>query len=555
MKKYLFLLALVVVGAGCKKADLQLNNPNSPTLVSLTTKVGLEYYSLGIIDKTGAMFDLPFFSSFILGDEEISSVGNFGNRYQGQVTGITLPAPYNKTIPNIFGVSQTVQMQSLNNFAADAAGSNTFQYLWVDCYNVNGQANILLKALGTATVLPANEKLTLQAWAYWWKGIAYSMIGSYYSKGIINDGADGTTNNNYVSHDAIITEANANLDKAIALLAKIPAGDPDYTAALTVITPSFNAPDLAITPAMWIRNAYTLEARNVLANIKLKDMTAANWATVSGLAAKGLVEGDQAFSRGMDPNSVNDQTAGTQGHPFLWNNDNNNPGWAYTSERFVQEFKTVGGAPVTVTSSDADGNVLTSNVLDKRFAKGVKLLATPVVNIRSRGIQFGSRWTPRAIEDGGYWTTGSAHLGQFLYAGSWEENTLMIAEADIHTGNIEAGLALIDKVRTEQGAGLAPVAGTGLNLAQAAEELRQERRIGLYMRGIGWFDARRWGVTAPKSEGGGRANAIVLVPNNLTGLSGPAPIPCFIEYNYMDYWDVPIDETAYNVPAGKVSGN
>jgi len=555
MKKYLFLLALVVVGAGCKKADLQLNNPNSPTLASLNTKVGLEYYSLGIIDKSGAMFDLPFFSSFLLGDEEISSVGNFGNRYQGQVTGITLPAPYNKTIPNIFGVSQTVQMQSLNNFAADAAGSNTFQYLWVDCYNINGQANILLKALGASTVLSANEKTTLQAWAYWWKGIAYSMIGSYYSKGIINDSADGATNNNYVAHDAIITEANANLDKAIALLAKIPAGDPDYTAALTVITPSFNAPDLAITPAMWIRNAYTLEARNVLANIKLKDMTAANWATVSGLAAKGLVEGDQAFSRGMDPNSVNDQTAGTQGHPYLWNNDNNNPGWAYTSERFVQEFKTVGGAPVTVTSSDADGNVLTSNVLDKRFAKGVKLLATPVVNIRSRGIQFGSRWTPRAIEDGGYWTTGSAHLGQFLYAGSWEENTLMIAEADIHTGNIEAGLALIDKVRTEQGAGLAPVAGTGLNLAQAAEELRQERRIGLYMRGIGWFDARRWGVTAPKSEGGGRANAIVLVPNNLTGLSGPAPIPCFIEYNYMDYWDVPIDETAYNVPAGKVSGN
>ena len=554
MKKYLLILALVAA-AGCKKADLQLNNPNSPTLASLKTKTGLEYYALGIFQKSNAIFDLPFFSSFIMGDEEISSVGNFGNRYQGQVTGITLPAPYNTTVPNIFGVTQTQQLQSLNSFAADAAGSNTFQYLWDDVYGVNGQANILLSSLGTAGgVLPANEKATLQAWCYWWKGIAYSMLGSYYSQGIITDAADGSTNGNYVSHDAIITEANANFDKAIAILGKIPDGDADYQAALTAVTPSFNAPDLAITPAMWIRNAYTYEARNILVNIKLKDMTAANWATVSALAAKGLVEGDQAFSRGLDPNGVNDMTAVTQGHPFLWNNNTNNPGWAYTSERFVQEFKTVGGAPVTATG-DADGNITATNVIDARFAKGVLLLPTPVVNIRSRGIQFGSRFTPRGIEDGGYWTTGTAHLGQHLYTGSWEENTLMIAEADIHTGNIEAGLALVDKVRTEQGAGLPAVTGKGLTLAQAAEELRQERRIALYMRGIGWYDARRVGFTAPKSAGGGRANAMVLVPNSYTGLAGPTILPCFLEYNYMDYWDIPVDETAYNVPTSKTSAN
>ncbi|MDP9080162.1 MAG: RagB/SusD family nutrient uptake outer membrane protein [Bacteroidota bacterium] len=555
MKKYLLILALVVAGAGCKKADLQLNNPNSPTLASLKTKTGIEYYALGIFQKSNAVFDLPFFSSFIMGDEEISSVGNFGNRYQNQVTGITLPAPYNVTVPNIFGVTQTQQLQSLNNFAADAAGSNTFQYLWDDVYGVNGQANILLNALSTSTVLPANEKATLQAWSYWWKGIVYSMLGSQYSKGIISDAADGTTNSTYVTHDAIITEANANFDKAIAILSKIPDGDVDYKAGLTAVTPSFNAPDLGITPAMWIRNCYTMEARNVLVNIKLKDMTAANWATVSALAAKGLVKGDQAFSRGLDPNGVNDMTAVTQGHPFLWNNNINNPGWAYTSERFVQEFKTTDGKPVTVTSSDADGNILVSNVADARFAKGVLVLPTPVVNIRSRGIQFGSRWTPRAIEDGGYWTTGVAHLGQHLYTGSWEENTLMIAESNIHTGNIEAGLALVDKVRTEQGAGLTAVAGKGLTLAQAAEELRQERRIALYMRGVGFYDARRVGFTAPKSAGGGRANAIVLVPNSYTNTTGPVPLPCFIEYNYMDYWDVPIDETAYNVPTSKTSAN
>jgi len=561
MRKYLIILAaLITVVAGCKKADLQKSNPNAPLLSSLKTKTGLEYFALGIFYKSGSVFDLPLFFNFTMGDEQISSVGNFGLRYQQQVNTITLPAPYNNVVPNIFGVTQTQQLQSLNSFASDAAGSNTFQYLWDDAYGVNGQANILLNALSTTTVLPANEKATLQAWAYWWKGIAYSMLGSQYSEGIITDASDGSTNGNYVTHDAIITEANANFDKAIAILAKIPDGDGDYATALAAITPSFNAPDLNITPSSWIRNAYTMEARNILVNIKLKDMTAANWATVGALAAKGLVQGDQPFSRGMDPNSVNDMTEGTQGHPFLWNNNDVNPGWTYTSERFVQEFKTSDGLPVTVTATIDDstgtGNriITASNVIDKRFANGVEMLATPVVNIRSRGIQFGSRWTPRNIESGGYWTTAK-HKGQDLYCGSWEENTLMIAEVDINTGNIDGGLALVDAVRAAQGAGLPTVSGKGLSLAQAKEELRQERRIALCLRGTAFYDARRVGFTTPKANGGGRANAIVLVPNSFTNATGPVPLPCFIDYNYMDYWDAPVDETAYNAPTKPITSN
>jgi hypothetical protein len=556
MKKYILIFALAIAGVGCKKADLQLNNPNAPSIGSLKTKTGVEYYALGIFRQSGSVFDYGLFFNFVMGDEEISSVGNFGMRYVQQVTGITLPAPYNTTVPNIFGVSQQTQLQSLNNFAADASGSNAFQYTWQDAYLVNGQANILLQALSDpGLTLPASEKTTLQAWSYWWKGIAYSYIGSIYSKGIINNAADGTTNNSYVSHDAIIAEANANFDKAIALLTTLGNGDADYTAALTAITPSFNAPDLAITPAMWIRNCYTYEARNIMVNTKVADMTAADWAKVTALASKGLVQGDQAFSRGLDPNGVHDLTAVTQGAPFLWNNFVNNPSWCYMSERLIQDFKTKDGLPINVTAVNANGTIAASNAADARFTKGVSVLPQPVVNIRSRGIQFGSRWTPTAIEDGGYWTTGVAHVGQYLYAGSWEENALMLGEALIRTGSIPAGLAYVDKVRDGQGSGLAHVSGAGLNLAQAVEELRQERRIGLFLRGLAFYDARRWGVTAPKSAGGGRANAVVLVPGNVINQTGFAILPCFIEYNYMDYWDIPVDETAYNPAAGVVTGN
>ena len=45
-----------------------------------------------------------------------------------------------------------------------------------------------------------------------------------------------------------------------------------------------------------------------------------------------------------------------------------------------------------------------------------------------------------------------------LLAGpSWEENTLMLAEANIMTGNIEPALRLVDAERNYQGAGVAPV--------------------------------------------------------------------------------------------------
>jgi hypothetical protein len=529
MKKIIIIFALALAGAGCKKSDLQLYNPNNPSLKALETKVGIEYYALGIFQQSGSVFDKSTFYNSVMGDEQISSVGNFGMRFTQQALGITLPAPYNTKVPNIFGVTQQVQLQSLNNFAADASGSNAFQFTWQDAYLVNGQANILLASLNNPVlVLPANEKATLQAWAYWWKGLAYSQIGSLYSKGIINSAADGSTNTNYVGHDAIITEANANFDKAIALLKAINDTDNDYKTTMVAITPSFNVTTTAITPSMWVRNCYTYEARNILVNTKVAAMTPANWAKVAELAGKGLVNGDQAFVRGMDVNSINDLTATTQAHPFLWNNDEINPGWLYTSERLIQDFKPG----------------------DARFTKGISLLPTPVVNIRSRGIQFGSRYTPTAIEDGGYWSTAKAHIGKHFFAGSWEENALMLAEVQIRTGSVDAGLTYIDQVRDAQGATLAHVAGTGLSQTAALEELRRERRIGLFLRGVAFVDARRWGVTAPASAGGGRANAIVLVPGNLIGGSTFKPLPCFIEYNYMDYWDIPVDETAYNIPKG-----
>jgi len=164
-------------------------------------------------------------------------------------------------------------------------------------------------------------------------------------------------------------------------------------------------------------------------------------------------------------------------------------------------------------------------------------------------LQFGTRWNPIYIENGGRYAT-AANEGFVPWACSYEENELMKAEAMIRVNNIDAGLQHVDAVRDYQNSGLAHVAGTGLTQAEALEEFRMERRVALFLWGTAFYDARRWGVTEPASQGGGRANAIVMVTGDLLvpAQANPAPVPCFMDYRYLDYWDVPQNEIDFNEP-------
>ena len=129
--------------------------------------------------------------------------------------------------------------------------------------------------------------------------------------------------------------------------------------------------------------------------------------------------------------------------------------------------------------------------------------------------------------------------GQELYiAGSWEENQLMMAEANMNKGNIDTGINQINAIRTAQGSTVASPAG--LNLTAATAQLRSERRVALAFRGLSFYDARRWGVIFPKASGGGRTGAIVV--DN----SGTVNTNATIDYQFLDYWDVPDNEIAYN---------
>lgn len=177
------------------------------------------------------------------------------------------------------------------------------------------------------------------------------------------------------------------------------------------------------------------------------------------------------------------------------------------------------------------------------------LKVTPFLN-QVGGFTFGTRWELLNAQlnpvagNNAFQIADKTPGNQEVYIGpSYEENELMKAEALINTGQIDAGLTSVDNVRAYQGAGLAKVSGTGLTLAQAKEELRKERRLSLLFRGTAFYDARRWGVIYDITKGGGRTNCVVITPDGTLNTNAT------INYDFLDYWDVPADEYVLNPPA------
>jgi hypothetical protein len=518
--------------SACKKKDLELNNPNEPTPdLSLSTESGLKNFSLGVLLKqfasvpdegvTNIFFIATAFHS-ILGDEGYTPYGNWALRWVNQVNSITLPSGQVVINPN--GVDQKTQLQGFNS--RDAGERNAFQYEWASCYYIIAQCNQILVSLDNPALQlsgdAATKLNTFKAWALWWKGYCYSRIGSMYVAGIITNDP-GHTNDAFVDRAAIMAEANKTLVECETTLNAITVND-DYNEVMTAIVASFDDNQHIVSPDSWKRQIHTLQARNLLVNQKVKNMTGPDWQAVLDIANTGIQQSDRIFLFGMDPSGTNDVSLGGY-HPYAWVSEVVQ--YEFVSERLIQDFKPG----------------------DNRFTGKFAQFDVPKVNERGRGLQFGTRWNPVYIEDGGKYAT-AANQGFVPWVCSYEENELMKAEALIHLNQLDAGLALIDGVRTFQNSGLANVSGTGLNLTQAIEELRKERRIGLYLWGTAFYDARRWGVTEPASQGGGRSNAIVMVPGDLLvpAQANAAPTPCFMEYNYLDYWDVPQNELDFNTP-------
>lgn len=533
LKKYCSILLMGTALLGSCKKELAIENPNSPTPASLNSETGIVAFATGGIYITGfknvkytdGVFG-PFWSGAtgfheLMGDVIGADAANAFLNQVGCPDKVTFDNGTTVLNPN----SPNTQIALVRQANTNQQGANNFLYYeWAYMYNLIGACNLLLEKADEVTLSgdAASKRAAIKAWAYWWKGFAYSRIGSIYYAGLINNASFGT-NGNYVSKEKIIEEANANLDKAVAAATAAPSST-EFVDMLARIIPSFfqRGKGNPVTPDELKRNVSTLKARNLLVNKTVTQMQAADWQSILTLTAAGITATDNVFTARTDARG--DLYSASQ--LIMGRTQSNIAGGATykLSERWVQEFKTG----------------------DKRKDQNTRM-TTPYLGQADRG---NAHFTRFALVDGGTGLSGvavyantAAGAYELYLAGNYEENQLMRAEALIYTNQIEQGLAIIDAIRTAQGAGLAAVAGTGLTLDQAKEELRRERRIVCAFRGLSFYDARRWGVINPLSQGGGRRGAVLVNNSGVVSTNGT------IEYGYLDYWDVPDNELAYNPAA------
>ncbi len=540
--------AALLVGAGCK-SELDVGNPNSPTLTgNVNTETGLIAFAQGGVflngfsadpdgngDKTDSWLGDTYFSlplgyhetmadhvSAQASNNQISTMGVPDYTLLDDGSKLTNPSP------------QVGIIRSYNNRASTGAGNNAIFYQWTNMYALNNAMNVvlanidLIKYSGDA----ATKKNTLKAWAYFWKGFAYASIGSMYYSGLIID-TPSATNNTYVTSSAIIAESNKNYNLAVTALGAATSAS-DYSSMLGKLIPAVCQTGLGQVPTidMWKRNINTMLARNIVAtklapfvNNNLSatiskssttPMTAADWTQVATLTANGVKKGDYVFTaRSADVNYIISPSAGTVGALAVGQNASTT---FKITERFVQNF----------------------NTGDKRFAANFAL-SKPQYN---DDYIYSTRYD---VLDGSNNPAGVAILGtkksgvyELIIAGSYEENALMAAEANIRQGSVEPALVLIDAVRAYQGAGVDATAGTKLTAAQAMNELTKEARVALFNRGVAFYNARRWGWIYDVSKGGGSYNNVVVTK------TGAINKKATISYNFMDFWDVPADEVVLN---------
>ncbi len=518
----------------CKK-QLEVKNPNQPTPESATSEAGIIALAQGGIYRNGFR-DLKysdgvygFFWSGAIGFHEmmgdaiqVEAANAFINQI-GCPDKVTLDDGTVVLNPNS-PKTQKALIRQVVNFNSNQ-GQNTLYYEWAYMYSMINACNNLLDLVEKASFVSeaATKKATIQAWAYWWKGFAYARIGSIYYAGIINNTA-AATNSDYVTKEAIIEESNKVLDLALTALNGA-TNAVAYNEVLGKMIPSFCQVGKGgiLTADMWKRSINTLKARNILVNTPVAGMTADQWASILALTNNGVLATDKIFTGRS--NAAGDFLSASSGTVASKVQSALAGGNTYKlSERLVQDFKAG----------------------DKRLANNIVQTVTWIGN-GDRGHVFNTRY--RLISKGAglagvkVYTNTDAGAEETFLASSYDENELMKAEALIYTGSIDEGLALIDAVRNSQGAGLTAVSGIGLTLAEAKEELRRERRVALPFIGLSFYDARRWGIINPVSEGGGRTGAVVI-----TG-TGAVNTNATIEYNFLDYWDVPDNELVYNPPS------
>lgn len=520
MKRLYILTVLSLWLTSCSKDSLNLENPNEKSLETLKTEEGIEKFTIGTYEPLRYRYRVSNYTwaaltlHNLMGDATSAFAGNLG--FRAGNTPYTIERPNGTVVPSTLGASQATIFEIDNT--RDKGEDNAMHNEWSALYGLIGHCNVALQLLNNNEVAfqgaDANTKLkTYKAWYLWWKGFAYSRLGSLYKKAVITNQYNQLSNN-YQPRENVIAEANRLFTEAQNILKTISENDATYIELFKLFIPSHFQVGKGgvLSPQTFIRQINTYKARNILVNKYVTELTNDDLTDIERLCDNGIQANDIIFTMRAHPDYSLCFVATEYWSPSMMTTT-----WEYPSERWVQDFK--------------------DREKDNRFKRNLRLRSEPFFNPRGRGLSLGTRYE---FVDGADYASSTPGQAEMPLACTYEENQLMLAEVKIRQGNIADGLAHIDAVRNYQNAQLDAVAGTRLSQAQALEELRSERRIGLFLKGTPFYDARRWGLLKPLAQGGGRRNAIVLVEADGT------VEPCTIDYQYKEWFDVPASETDFN---------
>jgi len=540
-----FIGVVALANASCKKSSLQVGDPNDPTIAgNVNTESGLislaegGVYTNGFTNGDGWLGDSYF--SLPYGYHELMADNIGADASNNQITTVGYPAYFiNDLGVKVPGGSNVSIIRTYN--VLGGSGNNPVFFQWQNMYALNAACNEILAIAPTITLSgdAATKLNTIKAWCYWWKGYAYSQVGSIYYSGLVQDDPANKSNAHYLPKDSILARSDYYLNLAATTLSGLTAGG-DYNTVMGELIPAASQKGHGgiLTPAMWVHNINSLLARNIICN-KLAPyvngnpgatisksstgtMATADWNQVVTLCTNGIQQGDYVFSaHSTASNSVFSASGGTVAAMTTGNNVSST---FKISVRYIQCFK-------------AGDKRLTTD-FNQRSTYNNPFYGTPY-NITDSLQQSTT----------GVYPIGNAQIGEYeAYIGpSYEENELMLAEANIRLGNIATGLSFVDAVRDYQGAGVTHVSGVVTDLPTAMKELTSESRVSLFGRGVSFYNVRRWGWIYDISDGGGQYGQWLYNAN------GTYDTNVTVDYNFMDYWDIPADETQLNPPAAGTS--
>jgi hypothetical protein len=540
-----FIGVVALANASCKKSSLQVGDPNDPTIAgNVNTESGLislaegGVYTNGFTNGDGWLGDSYF--SLPYGYHELMADNIGADASNNQITTVGYPAYFiNDLGVKVPGGSNVSIIRTYN--VLGGSGNNPVFFQWQNMYALNAACNEILAIAPTITLSgdAATKLNTIKAWCYWWKGYAYSQVGSIYYSGLVQDDPANKSNAHYLPKDSILARSDYYLNLAATTLSGLTAGG-DYNTVMGELIPAASQKGHGgiLTPAMWVHNINSLLARNIICN-KLAPyvngnpgatisksstgtMATADWNQVVTLCTNGIQQGDYVFSaHSTASNSVFSASGGTVAAMTTGNNVSST---FKISVRYIQCFK-------------AGDKRLTTD-FNQRSTYNNPFYGTPY-NITDSLQQSTT----------GVYPIGNAQIGEYeAYIGpSYEENELMLAEANIRLGNIATGLSFVDAVRDYQGAGVTHVSGVVTDLPTAMKELTSESRVSLFGRGVSFYNVRRWGWIYDISAGGGQYGQWLYNAN------GTYDTNVTVDYNFMDYWDIPADETQLNPPAAGTS--